>query len=65
MSDSVRAASGHELDAGRFAAAASAVETIATNNSQLLVHNYGTSREDVMAVVQLAKECWFKKSKKG
>jgi len=39
----------------QFAKACAAIETIATNNSQLLRFGYGTSTDDVCAVVRMAR----------
>ena len=39
----------------QFAKACAAIETIATNNAQLLRFSYGTSADDVCAVVRMAR----------
>ena len=46
-----------------FAVACATIETIALNN-QLLLKHYGTSREDVQEVVNMARAEWFKKNGK-
>ena len=61
---SVKTASGATLTIDRLSNAEAAVRTIALNNSQMLTHHYGTSREDVEALCDLAHEMWLQKSKK-
>lgn len=39
----------------QFAKAFAAIETIASNNAQLLRFSYGTSADDVCAVVRMAR----------
>ena len=46
-----------------FAVACSTIETIALNN-QLLLKHYGTSREDVQKIVDMARVEWFRKNGK-
>lgn len=49
----------------RLSAAAAAVETIAQNNKQMLKHHYGTSSDDVMQLVMLARAHWFDMQNRG
>lgn len=48
------------MSSEEFAAACAAIETIALNNQLMLEHNYGTSRDKVQEVVNLARTQWFK-----
>lgn len=52
-------ATGTTLSNRQMANAAAAVETIATNNRQLLEHKYDTNAADVLALVSLAKAHWY------
>ena len=62
---SAKTASGRTLTIERLSSAEAAIRMIAANNSMLLSHEYGTSREDVEALVDLAHERWFELSKRG
>jgi hypothetical protein len=62
---SARTASGKVITIERLAKAESAVSSIALNNKALLEQRYGTTREDVQMLVELAHEVWFLKSRKG
>ena len=55
--------SGKTLDLDQFANAEAAILRIATNNSLMLEHSYGTTTQDVAALVELAHDAWFQKSK--
>lgn len=59
----VRTASGKTMTIEQLSGAEGAVRTIALNNAKRLRDAYGTTREDVEALVELAHEMWFKKSK--
>jgi len=56
-------ATGKTLDLDQFTNAEAAVLKIATNNSLMLEHSYGTTAQDVAALVELAHDAWFQKSK--
>jgi hypothetical protein len=47
----------------QLSSAEAAVRTIALINDKKLREAYGTSREDVEALVELAHEMWFRRSK--
>ena len=53
------AATGTTLTNQQMANAAAAIETIATNNRQLLEHKFNTSASDVLALVSLGKAHWY------
>lgn len=57
--------SGKTLDLDQFTNAEAAILRIATNNSLMLEHDYGTTAQDVAALVELAHEAWFQKSKQS
>lgn len=60
---SVKTASGKKLTIQQLSRAEECIRKIAANNRQMLAHHYGTSAEDVEALVELAHECWFNKSR--
>ena len=60
---SVTTASGKKLTIQQLSRAEECIRKIAANNKLLLAHHYGTSAEEVEALVELAHECWFNKSK--
>lgn len=62
---SARTAGGATIGADGFASACAAIETIATNNSQLLALKLGSSKEDVCAVVELARAEFYRQVGKG
>jgi hypothetical protein len=51
------------MNIDEFAVACSTIETFALNN-QLLLKHYGTSRDDVQEVVNMARDEWFRKNGK-
>lgn len=59
----IRTASGKSMSIEQLSSAEAAVRTIALNNDKKLREAYGTSREDVEALVELAHEMWFRRSK--
>ena len=64
MSD-VKTPSGKTLTLDQLSNAEAAVLKIATNNSLMLEHSYGTTAQDVAALVELAHERWYESSKRG
>ena len=62
---SVKTAEGKKVSIEQLTAAEAAIRSIALNNSMLLEHSYGTTREDVESVCELAHERWFELSRKG
>lgn len=61
---SVTTASGKKLTIQQLGHAEECIRKIAANNKMLLTHHYGTSAEEVEALVELAHEAWFQKSKR-
>jgi hypothetical protein len=64
MSD-VKTPSGKTLTLEQFTNAEAAILKLATNNSLMLEHSYGTTAQDVAALVELAHERWYESSKRG
>ncbi len=62
MSD-VKTPSGKTLTLDQLSNAEAAIRFIAENNRAWLEHYYHTSAEEVEALVELAHEAWFQKSK--
>lgn len=60
---SVTTASGKKITIQQLSRAEECMRKIAANNKLLLAHHYGTSAEEVEALVELAHEAWFQKSK--
>ena len=56
---------GKTLTLDQFTNAEAAILRIATNNSLMLEHDYGTTAQDVAALVELAHERWYESSKRG
>ena len=61
----VKTASGRSVSIEQLSNAEAAIRTIALNNGSNLCQFYGTSRDDLDAVCELAHEMWFRKSKEG
>ena len=57
--------SGKTLDLDQFTNAEAAILRIATNNSLMLEHDYGTTAQDVAALVELAHERWYESNKRS
>ena len=62
---SAKTASGKVITIERLAKAEAAVSSIALNNKALLEQRYGTTREDVQMLVELAHEVWFAKKREN
>lgn len=62
---SISTPSGRKINSEQFASAACAVEQIATNNSQMLRVKLSTSDDDVMALVELARQKFYELSRQS